>query len=184
MSVCIDCCVQLDRCSNFFEKTNQAQSLLRRLVIDRPKVEPQVDLNYVEKSVDFPKEEEEAEVDDGMAECQLNDNYVDDEEEGYFNDEQNNEAVSDNDADKFEPDEIPAAEKDDGGEIQTKKITTGNKQTKKRIKRRSQAPKIEELELGIGSDIDDEGNEIDAGNKSSVKIPDNYMTGNERILIV
>ncbi|XP_014486895.1 PREDICTED: zinc finger protein 773-like isoform X2 [Dinoponera quadriceps] len=66
LTVCIDCCVLLNQCSDFFEKTNQAQVSLRQLLIeaksDSQPIEPNID--YVEETVEFPKNEVSQETQD------------------------------------------------------------------------------------------------------------------------
>ncbi|XP_024937279.1 zinc finger protein 567 isoform X2 [Cephus cinctus] len=174
LSVCIDCCVLLNQCSEFFEKTNQAQTSLRQLLIDpkseSPPLEPNVD--YVEKAVEFPKEEE---VTEGIVECHLSDNYINDSvneiNDSYFNDDNN-----DSDPSKYEVEEMQESTKQRKCRTPVKKNSP--KQTRKRLKRRSQAQKMEDLELGIASDFEEEHNDMNA--KVSLKhYPENYMTGTE-----
>ncbi|XP_046622181.1 zinc finger protein 737-like isoform X3 [Neodiprion virginianus] len=181
LAVCLDCCVQLDQCSDFFEKTNQAQSSLRNLITEtKPSVQMgRVDLNYVEKTMGFPKEEQSQE--EGMLECQLSENYIDD-SVMYFNDEQN--IVTDNDDNgdssnghaKYNSEEMLESVKHQiGCGVESKKKS--NKQTKKRTKRKAQMQKLEVLELGITSDLEEKC--MDLNTKVKIKIPDNYMTGTE-----
>ncbi|XP_046426809.1 zinc finger protein 737-like isoform X1 [Neodiprion fabricii] len=181
LAVCLDCCVQLDQCSDFFEKTNQAQSSLRNLITEtKPSVQMgRVDLNYVEKTMDFPKEEQSQE--EGMLECQLSENYIDD-SVMYFNDEQNNVTDNDDNGDssnghaKYNSEEMLESVKHQiGCGVESKKKS--NKQTKKRTKRKAQMQKLEVLELGITSDLEEKC--MDLNTKVKIKIPDNYMTGTE-----
>ncbi|XP_046746761.1 zinc finger protein 724-like isoform X3 [Diprion similis] len=181
LGVCLECCVQLDKCSDFFEKTHQAQSSLRNLISEtKSGVQMgRVDLDYVEKTIGLPKEEQSQE--EGMLECQLSENYIDD-SVMYFNNEQNN--VSDNDDHdnsgdghaKYNSEEMlePVNEQIGCG-AETKK--SSNKQTKKRTKRKAQIHKLEVLELGITSDLEEKCKDLNT--KIQIKIPDNYMTGTE-----
>ncbi|XP_046482232.1 zinc finger protein 737 isoform X3 [Neodiprion pinetum] len=181
LAVCLDCCVQLDQCSDFFEKTNQAQSSLRNLITEtKPSVQMgRVDLNYVEKTMGFPKEEQSQE--EGMLECQLSENYIDD-SVMYFNDEQNNVTDNDDNGDssnghaKYNSEEMLESVKHQiGCGVESKKKS--NKQTKKRTKRKAQMQKLDVLELGITSDLEEKC--MDLNTKVKIKIPDNYMTGTE-----
>lgn len=184
LSVCIDCCVQLDRCSDFYEKSNQAQNSLRRLMADsKPEVErgEEPGLEYVDKTIEFPKEEEQQVGEDGMVECHLSESYMNNDSVqdsvAFFNNDDDNNA-SDNDGRKYQAEEIPVDIVKQETRCGTPVKKNSNKQTRKRLKRRTQTQKMEDLELGIASDFDEDcNNELDP--KVSVKIPDNYMTGTE-----
>ncbi|KAG7205667.1 hypothetical protein KM043_007617 [Ampulex compressa] len=172
LTVCIDCCVLLNQCSEFFEKTNQAQTSLRQLLID-PKSEPQpleANIDYVEKTVDFPKEESG----EGIVECQLTDNYINQS----VTDITNTYYIEGNKGpnhQKYETEEMQDNVKQKKCKVQVKKNSP--KQARKRLKKKSQAQKMDDSELCTGSDL--EKDHEDMGVKTNVKIPDNYMTGTD-----
>ncbi|XP_053994972.1 putative zinc finger protein 66 isoform X1 [Hylaeus volcanicus] len=171
LTVCIDCCILLNQCNEFFEKTNQAQTSLKQLLID-PKSEPQslqTSINYIEKTVAFPKEEEVAE---GIVECHLTNNYIHESNIScnYFVEENKN-----SNHQKYEAKEAQDIVKQKKCKIQMKK--TPLKQTRKRLKRKSQNQKMEDSNMYINSDLEKEHNNINV--KTNVKIPDNYMTGTD-----
>ncbi|XP_076163197.1 uncharacterized protein LOC143144552 isoform X1 [Ptiloglossa arizonensis] len=171
LTVCIDCCILLNQCNEFFEKTNQAQTSLRQLLID-PKSEPQsleTNINYIQKTVAFPKEEEVAE---GIVECHLTNNYIHESNIpcNYFVEENKN-----SNHQKYEPKESQDIVKQKKCKIQMKK--TPLKQTRKRLKRKNQNQKMEDSNMYINSDLEKEHNNMNV--KTNVKIPDNYMTGTD-----
>ncbi|XP_076766153.1 uncharacterized protein LOC143432997 [Xylocopa sonorina] len=169
LTVCIDCCILLNQCNEFFEKTNQAQASLRQLLID-PKVESQPlesNENHIDKSLTFPKEE----ATEGIVECCLSNNYTHDRSNvsrNYFIEETKN-----NNHQKYETEETQDIIKQKKCKIQLKK--TSLKQNRKKIKRKSQ--KMENSEMYIHADLKKERNTI--GVRNNVKIPDNYMTGSD-----
>lgn len=166
LTVCIDCCILLNQCSEFFEKTNQAQVSLRQLLLD-PKVEPQPlesNINYIDKTIAFPKEE----IGEGIVECHLS-NYIHDTSNAsrnYFIEENKNDNHQ-----KYENEEPQDNVKQKKCKIQFKK--TPLKQTRKKLKRKSQ--KMEDPDVYITADLKKEHKNIDM--KTNIKIPDNYMTG-------
>lgn len=166
LTVCIDCCILLNQCSEFFEKTNQAQTSLRQLLIDT-KSEPQsleTNINYVEKTA-FPKEED---IGEEIIDCQLSNNYIHESHipHNYFGEENKS-----NNEQKYEAKESHDTVKQKKCKIQMKKSSL--KQTKKRLKRKSQSQKMSDISMYINSDLQKEHNNI----KANVKVPDNYMTG-------
>ncbi|XP_014607524.1 PREDICTED: zinc finger protein 626-like [Polistes canadensis] len=183
LSVCIDCCVSLNQCSEFFEKTNQAQASLRQLLIE-PKSEPSTlepNIDFIKKTVvEFPKVEEVVETID---DCQLTDNYIHntavDITNTYFSNENENENVNenendnDNDNDNDCDQEKYETVKQQKCKIQVKKGLP--KQTKKKVKKKSQMQRMDDLELCLNSDLKKGNNDI----KSNIKVPDNYMTGTD-----
>ncbi|CAK9796263.1 Zinc finger protein 585A [Anthophora plagiata] len=169
--VCIDCCILLNQCSEFFEKTNQAQESLKQLLVDS-KIEPQsleTNINYIHRTVAFPKEEEE--VGEGIIQCHLSNNYIHDRanvSHNYFIKESKN-----NNHEKYDTEEHQDIIKQKKCKIQLKK--TSLKQTRKKLKRKNQ--KIEDSDMYINADLKKEHNNISL--KANVKIPDNYMTGTD-----
>ncbi|KAF7380970.1 hypothetical protein HZH68_015845 [Vespula germanica] len=166
LSVCIDCCVLLNQCSEFFEKTNQAQASLRQLLIE-PKSEPSTlepNIDFIKKTVEFPKEEEIA-----IDECQLSDNYIHNSAVDITNTYFNNENENDCNQQKYE------TVKEEKCKIQVKKGSP--KQTKKKVKKKSQMQRMEDLELCLTSDLKKGHSDISI--KSNMKVPDNYMTGTD-----
>ncbi|XP_050594382.1 zinc finger protein 431-like isoform X4 [Bombus affinis] len=168
LTVCIDCCILLNQCSEFFEKTNQAQVSLKQLLLD-PKVEPQPlesNINYIDKTIAFPKEE----IGEGIVECHLS-NYIHDTSNAsrnYFIEENKNDNRQ-----KYENEEPQDNVKQKKCKIQFKK--TQLKQTRKKLKRKSQ--KMEDPDVYISADLKKEHKNIDM--KTNIKIPDNYMTGTD-----
>ncbi|KAK1124097.1 hypothetical protein K0M31_007120 [Melipona bicolor] len=167
LTVCIDCCILLNQCNEFFEKTNQAQVSLRQLLLDR-KIEPQPlesSINYSDKTIAFPKEE----INEGIVGCHLS-NYIHDTSNvshNYFIEENKN------DHQKYENEEPQDVIKQKKCKIQFKKSTL--KQTRKKLKRKSQ--KMEDSDMYINADLKKEHKNIDI--KTNIKIPDNYMTGTD-----
>ncbi|XP_012281142.1 zinc finger protein 583 [Orussus abietinus] len=173
LSICIDCCTVLNQCSEFYEKTNQAQDSLRQLLID-PKSEPsqlEPNLDYVEKSIEFPKEE----VTEGIVNCHLPDNYVSDSvndiSDTYFNDDNN-----ESDPAKYKIEEMQEVVKEKSCKTSEKKNLP--KQTRRRLKKKTQAQKMEDLELDLTSKLEEEQDDTESL-KVNIKIPENYMTGTE-----
>ncbi|XP_015437887.1 PREDICTED: putative zinc finger protein 735 [Dufourea novaeangliae] len=171
LTVCIDCCILLNQCSDFFEKTNQAQTSLRQLLTDT-KSEPQslaANIDYIQKTVAFPKEEE---VGDMITECQLSNSYIQESNAShdYFIEENKN--IS---QEKYETQEPESNAKEKKCKIQMKK--TSPKQPKKKLKRKNQNQKMEDSNLYINSDLEKEQNSMSV--KTNIKIPDNYMTGTD-----
>ncbi|XP_033339603.1 uncharacterized protein LOC117228050 isoform X2 [Megalopta genalis] len=172
LTVCIDCCILLNQCSEFFEKTNQAQTSLRQLLINT-KSEPQsleTNLDYIEKSVAFPKEEEEA--GDTVTGCQLSNNYIQESDvsHNYFIEE--TKSISQK---KYEVKESENNAKEKKCKIQMKKASP--KQTKKKLKRKNQNQKLDDSNLYINSDLEKEHSNMNV--KTNIKVPDNYMTGTD-----
>jgi len=172
LTVCIDCYDLLNQCSEFFEKTNQAQISLRQLLID-PKSEPQPiepNIDYVEETIEFPKNE--ANNREEIVPCQLPGNYINETvnilNTSYFIEGCNKNTNSDTQ-------EIQDNAKQKKCKIQIKKSSP--KQAKKKLKKKGQMQKIEEEEpeLHISSQIDKE--QSDAALKDSIEIVDNYMPG-------
>lgn len=157
---------------------------MRRLLSEPKSDSRVVDLEFVNKSIEFPKDEETRE--EVMVDRQLSETYIND-SVGYFSNEQNNHSDNDNengnenDVDKYVDQEIADVVKDeiilcpDIMEIEMKKNYP--KQTRKRLKRRTQTQKNQDVESVLASDLEDDSNDPDT--KASVKIPDNYMTGNK-----
>lgn len=166
LTVCIDCCILLNQCNEFFEKTNQAQVSLRQLLLDR-KIEPQPlesSINYSDKTIAFPKEE----INEGIVGCHLS-NYIHDTSNvshNYFIEENKN-----GNHQKYENEEPQDVIKQKKCKIQFKKSTL--KQTRKKLKRKSQ--KMEDSDMYINADLKKEHKNIDI----KTKIPDNYMTGTD-----
>lgn len=171
LTICTDCCDLLNQCSEFFEKTNQAQILLKQLLVNL-KLEPQPiepNIDYVEETIEFRKDE--ANNREEIAERQLPGNYI-------------NETVNVLNTYNF----IEGCDKSENSEIQE---TQGNtkqkkckiqikksspKQTKKRLKKKNQMQRMEEeSELHVSSQIEKEQN--DAAMKNNLKIVDNYIAG-------
>lgn len=172
--VCIDCCVLLNQCSDFFEKTNQAQVSLRQLLVDTKvesqPIEPNID--YVEETVEFPKGENNNREE--IVECQLPGNYISETAntsnasyyiEEYKDENSQNEETLDNIKQKK-------------CKIQIKKSSP--KQTKKRLKKKNQMQKMEETEHQISSRVGKKQN--DAAMKNNLKIVDNYIPGKNMIM--
>jgi len=171
LTVCIDCCTLLNQCSEFFEKTNQAQVSLRQLLTDS-KSEPQPiesNIDYVEETVEYQKNE--ASNREEIVECHLSNNYINETvnilNTSYFiegcNKGENSETL-----------EMQDNVKQKKCKIQIKKGSP--KLTKKKLKRKNQILKIEEeSELHISSEMDKVQN--DAIVKNNMKIADNYMPG-------
>ena len=171
LTVCIDCCILLNQCNEFYEKTNQAQISLRQLLID-PKTESrslETNVNYIEKTEAFPKVEEAGE---GIDECHLPNNYINEpnESQNYFIEENKN-----NNYQKYETEESQAISKQKKCKIQLKK--TSLKQAKKKLKRKNQNQKMENSDVHINSDLKKESSNMSI--KTIIKIPDNYMTGTD-----
>lgn len=149
LTVCIDCCILLNQCSEFFEKTNQAQTSLRQLLI-HPKTEPQAletDINYIQKTVEtFPKEEV---VGQAIIECHLSNNYIHESDipHNYFTEEAKN-----NNRQKYENKESQDIGKQKKYKVQMKK--TSFKQNKKKLKRKSQSQKTNDSSLYINLDLE------------------------------
>ena len=196
LSVCIDCCLLLNQCSIFYEKSNQAQTSLRELLINpKPElhsVEPNI--KYIEKTVHFPKEEQiveeivkcnssnasynrdtievddSVEIDNSVDVC--NGVVIEDTVEidnNFFSDESID--IKPENYSKIE--RVQDDEKNENCTSVVKK--NSSRQPKKKIRKKNQIQKMEDLELGLTSDLDEELNELDA--KSNAKIPENYMTG-------
>ncbi|XP_017763558.1 PREDICTED: zinc finger protein 883-like [Eufriesea mexicana] len=167
LTVCIDCCILLNQCSEFFEKTNQAQVSLRQLLLD-PKVETQrlqSNINYIDKTIALPKEE----VGEETVQCHLS-NYIHDTSNvsrNYFIEENKNDNHQ-----KYENEE-PQDIKQKKCKIQLKK--TSLKQTRKRLKRKNQ--KMEDTDMYTNTNLKKEHENVDI--KTNIKIPDNYMTGTD-----
>lgn len=169
LTICIDCYDSLNHCSEFFEKTNQAQISLRQLLID-PKSEPQAvepNIEY-EETIEFPKNE--AINKEEIVQCQLPGNYINETvnilNTSYFIEGCN----------KNETTETQAMQdaKQKKCKIQIKKSSP--KQTKKKLKKKGQMQKTEEeSELHISSQIDKE--QDDTVLKDDIEIVDNYMSG-------
>jgi len=179
LAICIDCYELLNQCSDFFEKTNQAQISLKQLLIDA-KSEPQpieTNIDYVEETVDFPKDESDDRKE--MVECQLPGNYINDTVNilsgSYFmegcNKGENSETRETQDSHSHLQDSL----KQKKCKIQVKKSSP--KQIKKRLKRKSQIQKTEEeTELHISSKMEDK-EQNDAPVKNNIKTVDNYIPG-------
>ncbi|KAL0124799.1 hypothetical protein PUN28_006570 [Cardiocondyla obscurior] len=176
LAVCIDCCDSLNQCSEFFEKTNQAQISLRQLLTN-PKSEPQPvepNIDFIEETIPFPKNE----VSNGeeIAQCQLPNNYINDTvnilNASYFIKESNK---NENDKTQDSTAQDNAKQKK-CNKMQIKKSSL--KQTKKRLKKKGQIQKIEEeSELHISSQIDKE-TEREQNNvalKDNIIIVDSYI---------
>lgn len=81
LKVCVDCCDVLNTCNEFIEKTNQAQILLRELLVNSNsshKEPAELKIEYAEETVQFSEHEatgdEKKMIDQN--ECQLSDNYI------------------------------------------------------------------------------------------------------------
>ncbi|XP_012221148.2 zinc finger protein 892-like isoform X1 [Linepithema humile] len=169
LSVCMDCCALLNQCSEFFEKTNQAQVSLRQLLTD-PKSEPQPiesNIDYIDElKVEYEKSEASNRE---VVECHLPNNYINETvnilNTSYFIEGCNKDENS-------ETSEMQDNVKQKKCKIQIKKGSP--KLTKKKLKRKNQILKIEEeSELHISSEMDKVQN--DAVVKNNMKIADNYM---------
>lgn len=176
LSVCMDCCALLNQCSEFFEKTNQAQISLRQLLTD-PKSEPEPiesNVDYVE-TVEYQKNETSNREE--IVECHLPNNYINETvnilSTSYF-------IEGCNKGENSETSETQDNIKQKKCKIQIKKGSP--KLTKKKLKRKNQILKIEEeeeSELHISSEMDKVQN--DAVVKNNMKIADNYMPGKKVI---
>lgn len=195
LTVCIDCCVQLNQCSEFYEKTNKAQTSLRQLVIN-PKLEPhsvEENINYINKSGASLKKEQ---ITERVVDCfeatdtYLNNTDIDNNSENLVRSIDINNSVE-----IGSTVEIPSIYFADGpldaksnfkesektlNENKNKRCKSTvkknwTKPSKKRVKKRNQSPKMVDEDFDITSDMDEELNELDV--KSNTKIPDNYMTG-------
>lgn len=174
LTVCIDCCVSLNQCSEFIEKTNQAQVSLRQLLID-PKSEPQPiepNIDYVEETVELPKNESNNPTREEIVECQLPANYINEtvniSNASYFIED-----CKDESSQKYESQEMQDNTKQKKCKIQIKKNSP--KQTKKRLKKKNQLQKMEESELHISSKIEKEQDEATV--KDNMNVVDNYTPG-------
>lgn len=172
LTVCIDCCDSLNQCSEFFEKTNQAQISLRQLLID-PKSEPQPNepnIDYVEETIEFAKNE--ANNTGEIVQCQLPGNYIN-ETVNILNTSYFIEGCNKNENTETQTMQDNAKQKK--CKIQIKKSSP--KQTKKKLKKKGQIQKTEEeSELHISSqEVDKEQN--DTALKDDIEIVDNYMPG-------
>ncbi|XP_066586730.1 zinc finger protein 626-like [Prorops nasuta] len=172
LSICIDCCVLLNQSSEFFEKTNQAQVSLRQLLVESKSetrdLEPSV--NYeIKGETEYLKDETVNRLSDNL---RLSEDYisnaVNDIGETYFNGDH-----QDNTNDKYDSDEITNEEKPKKSKVHTKRNIS--KPGKKKVKRKAQAQKLEDLEFDLNSDAV----KIHNLDKNNIKIPDNYMTGTE-----
>lgn len=172
LTICIDCCDSLNQCSEFFEKTNQAQISLRQLLID-PKSEPQaVEPNIEYEEIEFPKNEAINKED--IVQCQLPGNYIN-ETVNILNTSYFIEGCNKNE--NIETQAMQDNAKQKKCKIQIKKSSP--KQTKKKLKKKGQMQKIEEeSELHISSQIDKE--QDDMALKDGIEIVDNYMSGKIR----
>lgn len=175
LTVCIDCCDSLNQCSEFFEKTNQAQISLRQLLID-PKSEPQPvepNIDYVEETVEFPKNE----TNNSQEIVHVPNTYIN-ETVNILNTSYFIEGCNKNE--NIETQAMQDNAKQKKCKLQIKKSSP--KQTKKKLKKKGQMQKVEEeSELHIVSQIDKEQN--DAALKDSIEIVDNYMPGKILILL-
>lgn len=171
LTVCIDCCDSLNQCSEFFEKTNQAQISLRQLLID-PKSEPQPiepNIDYVEETIEFPKNEGNNREE--IVQCQLPGNYIN-ETVNILNTSYFIEGCNKNENSGTQ--EMQDNAKQKKCKIQIKKNCP--KQTKKKLKKKGQMQKIEEEpELHISTHLDKEQNDVAL--KDNIEIVDNYMPG-------
>ncbi|XP_043480816.1 zinc finger protein 300-like isoform X1 [Leptopilina heterotoma] len=192
LTVCIDCCVQLNLCSEFYEKTNKAQISLRQLLMN-VKTDVHViegNIEYIDKSLVDPLKPEQNER---IVEFPPNHNYI-------------TNTVIDNNSDNIDPSidisnsvEIGSTVEINNiyfsdGNLDTKlkfeseitvnesrnrkcKVSSKKSATKQKRKMKKRNQKMDEQELEATSDLEDELNGLDS--KSSTKIPDNYMTGTE-----
>lgn len=171
LTVCTDCCDFLNQCSEFFEKTNQAQILLKQLLIDlKPEPQPiEPNIDYVEETIEFGKDE--ANNREEIAERQLPGNYIN-ETVNVLNTYNFIEGCDK--SENSETRETQGNTKQKKCKIQIKKSSP--KQTKKRLKKKNQMQRMEEeSELHVSSQIDKEQN--DAAMKNNLKIVDNYISG-------
>lgn len=90
-----------------------------------------------------------------------------DDEDVDEDDENDNDNDNDNDCDQEKYETV----KQQKCKIQVKKGLP--KQTKKKVKKKSQMQRMDDLELCLNSDLKKGNNDI----KSNIKVPDNYMTG-------
>ncbi|XP_076247401.1 uncharacterized protein LOC143187208 isoform X1 [Calliopsis andreniformis] len=171
LTVCIDCCILLNQCSDFFEKSHQAQTSLRQLLI-HPKSEPQTleaDVNYIKKTVEtLPKEEGVREV----IQCHLSNNYINESNisHSYFTEENKN-----NNRQKYENKESEDIGKQKKYKVQMKKASF--KQNKKKLKRKNQNQKVDDSSIYRNLELKNDCNNLNV--KAQVKVPDNYMTGTD-----
>ncbi|XP_011630595.1 zinc finger protein 479-like isoform X1 [Pogonomyrmex barbatus] len=169
LTICIDCCDLLNQCSEFFEKTNQAQISLRQLLID-PKSEPQSiepNIDYVEESIEFSKNEVNNREE--IVQCQLPGNYIN-ETVNILNTSYFIEGCNKNENTEIQ--EIQDNTKQKKCKIQIKKSSP--KQAKKKLKKKGQMQKVEEeSELHIASQIDKEQNNTTLND--NIEIVDNYI---------
>lgn len=145
-------------------------SLRQLLVNTKPEqpIEPNID--YVEETVEFPKNEvnnrEEIVVD-----CHLSDNYIDDtvdtSDSPFFIEEYKNEACQNESQGTLDN------TKQKKCKIQIKKSSP--KQTKKKLKKKNQMQKTEEPEHHISSSMGKKQNEATV--KNNLNIVDNYIPG-------
>ncbi|KAK0098679.1 hypothetical protein PV326_005090 [Microctonus aethiopoides] len=175
-SVCIDCCVLLNQCSEFYEQTNQAQASLKQLFIESSKLKIsqrtlEHNTEYIEKTENFSTEEQHSAVE--LAETSyVTESVNNDINDCYYNDD--NHVISDTPKDVT--DEISAHKK--------KSITVKKslfKETKKKIKRKTNSKSSSIINACTASSVTDNPEkclEI-KDTKTLIKIPDNYMTGTD-----
>lgn len=171
LTICIDCCDLLNKCNEFFEKTNQAQISLRQLLID-PKSEPQPiepNIDYVEETVEFPKNEVNNREE--IVQCQLPGNYIN-ETVNILNTSYFIEGCNKNENSETQDNSMQDNAKQKKCKIQIKKCSP--KQTKKKVKKKGQMQKSES-ELYISSEVEKEQSDVEL--KDNIDIVDNYMPG-------
>lgn len=170
LAVCMDCCALLNQCSEFFEKTNQAQVSLRQLLDQKSETQPiESNIDYVEETVEYQKHEA-SNREEIVVECHLPNNYINETvnilNTSYF--------IEECKAENSETSEMQDNVKQKKCKLQIKKGSP--KLTKKKVKRKNQILKIEEeSELHISSEMDKVQN--DTVVKSNMNLADNYMSG-------
>lgn len=157
--VCVECCGQLNQCSDFFERTNQAQLDLRQMLLepdDKIKEDPQIitetelqpSVNYIHNTSELILCKEE-----GLIESSEIEQLVDDNSEQLVKSE-DNEIVED-------------------VEDESKSFSKAAA-NKKKAKRKNSVEESEELQC---HEIEKEESNDQEEEKTNVRVPDNYMTG-------
>ncbi|XP_026670511.1 zinc finger protein 37-like [Ceratina calcarata] len=196
LKICIDCCILLNQCSEFVERTNQAQHSLKELLIGASKLDPiqqqqqheqqlDTELQYISKT--FPKEEIK-EIKE-LVECHLGSDYANDESNSNFYKQKNNNNKKCEDEEEEEDED----EEDSGSAKKKRQARRGGGKGRRKAKRRGEGKSGEDSyrsggEIAAASGHRDADGSLKkdldgAGSgdreKGRVKIPDNYMTGSE-----
>lgn len=175
LAVCLDCCLLLNQCSQFYEKTNQAQCSLRNLIELKKEEEDEVQQEILQSTLTAPTIESDAAEPAEKADDfdKDDDDYADDSVGGIDDD------YFDDSSDKIESQESTNdCRADKCGKIVGKESSPKlNSETeKKKVKRKGAcSPKLDNLLVRNNSSSDGGASRGEA--RSSAKIPENYMTG-------